>query len=208
MPLKQTQKVPLSHPYSEEILVVRTKILFQNIPIWSGIKKDIFDLFVSNIQKNAAFIPRAHAETNPAYKQIIPYMIFIFDHKIFVMQRKSTASEQRLANKFSIGIGGHVRQEDIVNNDIYQWAKREFEEEVDYKGSLKISNFGVLNDESTEVGKVHLGIVLILEGDSNQISIRDEHKSGMLLSIEECKALSPHMENWSQLVLQALELQF
>lgn len=205
MSLKQTQHQPLHQNYSEEILVVRRNILFQNNPAWNGINTTTFDTFVENIQRHAAYIPRAHAETNPAYKQIIPYMIFRFEQKIFVMQRKSTASEQRLANKYSLGIGGHIRQEDIIDNDIFSWAKREFEEEVSYNGSLKISKIGVLNDESTEVSKVHLGMVLLLEGDNENIQIKDEHKSGMLLTFTECKALYPLLENWSQMVLNFLE---
>lgn len=205
MPLKQTQKSLQPQYHNEEVLVVRNKLLFQEVPLWNGIKSHLFNQFAITIMQNAAFIPRAHAETNYFYKQVIPYMIFMFEHKIFVMQRKSTASEGRLANKYSLGIGGHIRQEDIVNNDIFAWAKREFEEEVDYKGTCKVSNLGVLNDESTEVSKVHLGMILLLEGDSDKISIRSEHKSGNLLTIAECKSLYPQMESWSQIVFDALE---
>ena len=204
MSLKQTQQFQHQN-YNEEILAVRRNILFKEIPIWQGIQKDVFDQFVTNIQNHAAFIPRAHAETNPAYKQIIPYMIFMYNQKLFVMQRKSSASEQRLASKYSLGIGGHIRQEDITNNDIFTWAKREFEEEVNYKGSLKIFKIGVLNDESTEVSKVHLGMILLLEGDNDQIQIKNEHKSGMMLTLTECQALYPLFESWSQTTLELLE---
>lgn len=205
MSLKQTQQQPFHQNYSEEILVVRRNILFKNMPAWQGVKQEVFDSFVENIQEHAAYIPRAHAETNEAYKQIIPYMIFTFEKKIFVMQRKSTASEQRLANKYSLGIGGHIRQEDIIDNDIFSWAKREFEEEVSYNGSLKISKLGVLNDDSTEVSKVHLGMVLLLQGDNENIQIKDEHKNGMLLTLSECKNLHPLLENWSKIALDVLD---
>lgn len=206
MSIKQAQQQPQHQHYNEEILVVRRNILFQTIPAWQGINPQVFGLFTTNIQQHATFMPRAHAETNPNYKQIIPYMLFMFDNKLFVMQRKSTASEQRLASKYSLGIGGHVRQEDITDNDIFAWANREFEEEVNYKGSLKISKIGVLNDESSEVGKVHLGMVLLLQGDNDQITIKDEHKSGVLLTIDECVALYSQMESWSQILLQSLDL--
>lgn len=206
MSLNQTQQRPLHQNYNEEILVVRRNILFQqNTPIWQGINKNVFNIFIDKIQNHAAYIPRSHAETNPAYKQIIPYMLFKHEQKIFVMQRKQDASEQRLANKYSLGIGGHVRQEDITDSDIFTWAKREFNEEVSYNGSLKISKIGVLNDESTEVNKVHLGMILLLEGDNNNIQIKNEHKSGMLLTISECKTLYPLFESWSQIVLDFIE---
>tara|TARA_Y100000588_G_scaffold394994_1_gene518943 strand:- start:604 stop:1209 length:606 start_codon:yes stop_codon:yes gene_type:complete len=201
--MKQTQQ-PTHQHHSEEILVVRRKVLFQDIPAWQGLQTNSFNDFVTNIEKNAAFMPRAHAETNPQYKQIIPYIIFTYNNKYFVMQRKSTASEQRLANKYSLGIGGHIRQEDITNNNIFDWAQREFEEEVSYTGSLKISQLGVLNDDTTEVGKVHLGMVLLAQGNNDNITIKDEHKSGTMLTLDECIALAPHMEMWSQLILKEL----
>lgn len=205
MPTKQTQQTQTNHKFNEEILVVRRDILFQTTPAWQGIKQEVFDNFVNQIETHATYMPRAHAETNQLYKQIIPYLIFKFEDKFFVMQRKSTASEQRLASKFSLGIGGHIRQEDIVNNNIFDWAQREFEEEVSYQGTLKISNLGVLNDDDSDVGKVHLGMVLLVEGDSDQISIKDEHKSGTLLTLEECLALQPNMEMWSQMILKKLQ---
>ncbi len=203
---KQTQLYSHHKQHTEEILAVRRTTLFQNVPVWQGIKQNIFDSFATTVQQHAAFIPRAHAETNPAYKQIIPYMVFRFEQKLFVMQRKNTISEQRLANKFSLGIGGHIRQQDIVNNDIFTWAQREFKEEVSYSGSLKVFKIGVLNDESTEVSKVHLGMILLLQGDNDQIFIKDEHKSGVLLTINECLALYSQMESWSQILLQSLDL--
>lgn len=191
------------HAYDEDILVINTKILFQNSPAWYGVNPDI-TTYTNLITTHGSFMPRAHAETNPNYKQIIPYIVFLFGDKIFVMQRKKTASEQRLAGKLSIGIGGHVRQEDITSNDITAWALREFQEEVTYTGLHTVQNLGVLNDDSSEVGKVHLGIILLFRGNSNQISINDEHKSGILLTRDECLALKPNMESWSQICLDFL----
>ncbi|MCX5923977.1 MAG: hypothetical protein NTZ68_00930 [Candidatus Dependentiae bacterium] len=190
---------------SEEILVIRRSALFEHIAPWYGINTQAFDACMQSIQNNITFIPRSHAETNPSYKQIIPYIIFIFDQKIFVMQRKATASEQRLASKYSLGIGGHVRQEDITDGDIFTWAQREFQEEVEYDGLQKMSKVGILNDDSSDVGKVHLGMVLLIKGNSELISIKDEHKSGMLLSLDECMALAPQMEAWSQICLEFIQ---
>lgn len=197
----QTQPVHLS----EEILVVKRSTLFAQQPPWNGINSQIFDACMSTIQQHCSFMPRSHAETNPIYKQIIPYVIFTVDQKIFVMQRKSTASEQRLAHKYSIGIGGHMRQEDLASNDIFGWALREFEEEINYSGSHEMSKIGILNDDTNDVGKVHLGMILLLKGNSSQISIKGEHKSGTLLTLTECKALYQHMESWSQACLNFVE---
>ena len=201
---KQPQQQSSFQSHDEDILVVSRNTLFKQTPAWNGVKKEVFDTFVDNIEQHATFISRASAETDESYKQVIPYLLFKFENKYFVMQRKSTASEQRLASKYSLGIGGHIRQEDITNKSIFDWAQREFEEEVNYTGSLQISKFGVLNDDSNAVGRVHLGMVILLEGESDQISIKDEHKSGTMLTLEECKKLHSSMETWSQLILNEL----
>lgn len=189
--------------YDEEILVIKCATLFATIPAWQGINSNI-EQIMNTITSASSFMPRSRAETNYAYKQIIPYMLFIFENKLFVMQRKSSASEQRLASKFSLGIGGHVRQEDISNHNIIDWANREFEEEVSYQGSKTIQVLGVLNDDSNDVGKVHLGLILLVHADSNKITINDEHKSGILLTRRECIALAPQMETWSQICFDFL----
>ncbi len=200
---QQQSNQPQHKNYDEEILVVRRNILFQHDFAWHGINSDI-SKFMPAITTQGCFMPRAHAETNEAFKQIIPYMIFMFEKKIFVMQRKSNASEQRLASKFSLGIGGHIRQEDISNNNIIDWATREFEEEVTYHGAKRFETIGILNDDSNAVGQVHLGLILLIHADSDQISINDEHKSGVLLTRDECIALMPQMESWSQICFQFL----
>ncbi len=205
MALKQIQSIPFQPQYHEDILVVKRNLLFQQTQAWQGLQKEPYDTFLRIIQQHAAFIPRTHAETDPTYKQIIPYMVFVYDKKIFVMKRKSTASEQRLSNKYSLGIGGHMRQEDIKNNDILFWGQREFHEEVTYHDRFNTIPLGILNDDSSEIGKVHLGIALLLQGNSCQIAIKDEHKSGVLLTLEQCYDLYPLFEPWSQMLLPALK---
>lgn len=188
----------------EQILVVKRSTLFPGENAWHGINNHDVASIVTTITENQEYIERAGAETNPAYKQIIPYMIFNFEDKYFVMQRKATASEQRLAGKLSLGIGGHMNEEDMHGKTIFDWAQREFEEEVSYTGNLKISTLGVLNDDTNDVGKVHLGLVLLLQGDNNHISIKSEHKSGVLLTKQECLEKIDQFESWSQLILPIL----
>ena len=126
-------------------------------------------------------------EEDPRYKQIIPYLLFKHQDQYFLMQRMATSSEQRLKNKYSLGIGGHMREQDMENGaTIFDWAQREFHEEIDYSGNFSIKTIGILNDDSNPVGQVHLGLVLLLEGDSSDIRVRSELKSGKLLSTQEC----------------------
>jgi predicted NUDIX family phosphoesterase len=121
------------------------------------------------------------------------------------MQRKKDASEQRLQSKYSLGIGGHMRYEDLQEGpDLFSWAKREFEEEVAYEGTIEIAPLGVLNDDSNDVGKVHLGLVLMVIGDSDKIKVKSELASGTLMNLSECLDHVPKMETWSQMVLMTL----
>ena len=188
----------------EQILVIKRSTLFPNENAWHGVNNNNVASIISTITENQEYIERSFAETNQSYKQIIPYMIFTFGDKYFVMQRKATASAQRLAGKLSLGIGGHMRQEDMTGKTIFDWAQREFEEEVSYFGALDMTILGTLNDDTNDVGKVHLGLVLLAQGKNDQIAIKDEHKSGTLLTKQECLEKFDQFEGWSQLILQIL----
>ena len=261
------KKIPTPQKHDEQILVVKRNYLFPQ-GIWQGLKPVDFDHYLHIIQCKQEFHPRSIMEHDPTYKQIIPYLIFENNNTYFLMQRQSTASETRLQNKYSLGIGGHIRQEDLKHsylsmsleqmknetdskyvkkhsspfaqsaqrrirhsfienesfdkdrsaeqgevyrrmennsNPIFNWAKREFHEEVNYDGNLEIEPLGILNDDSNNVGKVHLGFVLLLHGNSNQISVKSELKSGKLISLDECAKHQERMESWSQLVLAFLQ---
>ena len=204
---KQTQTVIDSSIPLENILVVPTKNLFFE-GVWQGLRgTDTIDLqaYMDVIQSQCLFLSRPEMEYNPTYKQIIPYLVFKYRDKYFLMQRASMASEARLRSKFSLGIGGHIREDDMQGSSIFDWARREFAEEVDYQGKLSVEMLGILNDDSNEVGKVHLGLVMILTGDSSHIKVKSELKSGELLSLAECAALECEMENWSKLVFAYLK---
>ncbi len=191
----------------ENILVVPTKSLFFE-GAWQGLRGvDHIDLFayMDVIQSCCLFLPRPAMEQDPSYKQIIPYLIFRHQERYFLMQRTAVATETRLRSKFSLGIGGHIREEDMQGTSIFEWAKREFIEEVDYNGELNVEMLGILNDDSNEVGKVHLGLVMLLDGNSDQIKVKSELRSGQLLSLLECSEYADNMENWSRLVFEFLK---
>lgn len=202
----QKQSMPSSIP-AEDILVVKRSVLFQNEPTWTGLRQVSMSEYLEIINKHKEFLPRAAMETDPMYKQIIPYLIFAYKNTYFLMQRKHNASEARLQNKFSLGIGGHIRQEDMINNSIIDWAQREFYEEVAYDGELTIEPLGILNDDSNDVGKVHIGFVFLLRGNTNAIQVKSELKQGMLCSLEELAAYADRMESWSQFVYTFLNKQ-
>jgi len=213
----QENKQNSSQKIDEHILVVRRSHLFSaDMQAWHGLKVVDFDRYLHIINHKKEFHPRSVMETNPAYKQIIPYLIFEHDSNYFLMQRKSDASEARLSNKLTLGIGGHIRQEDMSysakaskdkqENPLFAWATREFHEEVEYAGNLTVKPLGIINDDSNDVGKVHIGFAFLLSGDSSTINIKSELKNGTLVSLSECIAQRECMESWSQFVVDALRL--
>lgn len=190
----------------ENILVVPTDELFA-AGAWQGLRGvDEIDLshYLTIIQTQGQFLPRPAMEQDVRFKQVIPYLIFRHQERYFLMQRASKASEQRLRSKFSLGIGGHVREDDLNGSSIFDWARREFAEEVNYQGNLDVQVLGILNDDSNEVGRVHVGLVLLLTGDSSQIKIKSEWQSGGLATLAECMVLAGQFESWSYLVLEYL----
>ncbi len=188
----------------ESILVIKRDILFHDGNV-QGLKLTNIDSYRDLIQQHKEFLPRSLMETDYAYKQVIPYLIFTHENHYFLMQRHAKASETRLQNRFSLGIGGHIYQKDMLTNDIYAWAEREFHEEINYTHSLtKIEPIGILNDDSNDVGRVHVGLVLLLHGDSSTINIKSELASGKLVSLKECETHRPQLESWSSIVFDYL----
>ena len=120
------------------------------------------------------------------------------------MQRSGKASEARLQNKYSLGIGGHIRQDDIQGS-IVDWARREFAEEINYDGSFEVEALGLLNDERDSVGQVHTGFVFLLKGDSDAISVKSELAHGKLATLQECLQVYDAMESWSKMVFDYLK---
>ena len=188
----------------ESILVVQREDICTSA-LWTGYQKSDFSQELITIKNKAIFMPRDIAEESPKYKQIIPYLIFKYQDSYFLMQRKKSTTEQRLALKYTLGIGGHLREEDLAGVTIFDWALREFYEEVNYTGSMTTTALGIINDDATDVGKVHIGFAFLLEGNSPDISIKSELKSGNLVSLHDLKTIYyDSLETWSQIAYQLL----
>lgn len=203
MQITATNKDPNRSLHDELILVVKRTDLFPN-EAFQGLHDVDFQKIMYTVQEKKQFLPRSTMETDPTYKQIIPYLVYTHKNNYFLMQRHAKASETRLHSKFSFGIGGHIRQEDMQTDSIFDWARREFHEEVDYEGNLEFNTLGLLNDDSNEVGKVHIGLVLLLIGDTNEIRIKSELQSGTLISLNDAAVHYENMESWSQIVFDFL----
>ena len=113
-------------------------------------------------------------EQDPSFKQLIPYCIFRFEDQIFYYRRSKGTGEGRLHGKRSIGVGGHISSEDQAAASPYlQAMQREIAEEVFLESGYRQSCVGLLNDDESEVGKVHLGVVHIFDLDEPKVLPRE-----------------------------------
>jgi predicted NUDIX family phosphoesterase len=190
---------------AEEVLCVKREDIFPD-GAWHGFITEGLDRYREVVREHHLFMPRAEVEDDPAYQQIIPYVVFHHGDRYFLTHRLRASAERRLRRQYSLGIGGHINREDLQGGDpIQDGMRREWEEEVIYEGSFDAKLIGLLNDESAPVSKVHLGVVFLIEGDSPQISIRETEKlAGELLTLSEMRIFYLGMESWSQIVYDRL----
>ena len=167
--------------------------------------------FLAPARASGFFVERRWAETQPDFKQPIPYVAVTRGDQVLALTRLNTQGEARLHGKKSIGVGGHVNPCDAEGQgDILQAAcLRELGEELVLpEAPLPLRPLGLLNDDSTEVGSVHIGVVFRLDATGAEVSIRETSAmSGgfeTLSSLEESATRSePPFETWSSLLLRS-----
>lgn len=191
--------------FSEHVLCVKRNEIFPD-GAWHGFVSENLDRYQEVIRSQSFFMPRADVEEDPDYQQIIPYVVFRHTDQYLLTRRLKASSEKRLRQQYSLGVGGHINPGDLEAGDpIGDGLKREWEEEVDYPGSFDATLLGLINDDSSPVSKVHLGVVFLVEGDSPKIVIREADKlSGELLTLDEMRIYYLAMESWSQIVYDHL----
>jgi predicted NUDIX family phosphoesterase len=194
-------------PASEQVLCVKREDIFPD-GAWHGFVSEGLERHQAVIREHHVFMPRADVEDDPNYQQIIPYVVFRHDDRYFLTHRLRASSERRLRKQYSLGLGGHINPGDLEGGDpIQDGLKREWEEEVIYEGSFEAHLIGLLNDESSPVSKVHLGVVFLVDGDRPEIAIRETDKlAGELLTLNEMRIYYLGMESWSQMVYDRLTL--
>ena len=190
----------------EDVLVVPRELLFPDGE-WVGFREHGLDPLVERIRAGYRFRPRREVEVDPSQPQIIPYVVFRHDDRYFLTHRLRRSSERRLRHLYSLGVGGHINPEDVEGaaDPIDAGLRREWEEEVVYQGRVAYRLIGAINDASTEVGRVHLGLIYMLEGEHSGIRIREVDKlAGALLPLEAMRSYYLDMESWSQLIFDHL----
>lgn len=196
---------------ADENVLVFPRALFEQLGVFQGFSADVNRYLPVILEaKNNHFMPRAKAETDPGFKQVIPYVVITDGQNILHYVRGKKAGEQRLVAKGSVGIGGHINDEDhtlfAFGMQAFQEAvKREVCEELSIQGEFNAIPVGLINDDSTEVGSVHFGVIHVLRCQPGQVKKKEQVITQVeFVGIEELKAKRDQMETWSQLCLDNL----
>ena len=199
---------------TERVLVVPTEE-FRRIGYFQGFSTDVARYLEELFRpEHTSYRPRGEMESDPSFKQLIPYVIFRFVDeqgltRVFQCTRGKGQGERRLHAKRSIGIGGHICVDDEAsskNSAPYEEGmRRELAEEVVIQTPYRARLVGMINDDLTPVGSVHLGVVHIFDVERPDVQPRETEilDAGFRLA-DELLTQVEQFESWSQICLQAL----
>lgn len=201
----------MSLVHTEQVLVVPTE-LFHRIGHFQGFSAEV-DRYLSGLlsPEHTSYRPRGEMERDPSFKQLIPYVIFRHtdgagQQRLFQYTRGTGQGEQRLHKKRSVGIGGHISADDAAEVNPYdEGMRRELAEEIILDTPYQQRCVGLINDDETEVGKVHLGVVHLF--DVEQPHVRPREPEIIDAGFEPVAALLGNLtgfESWSRICLEAL----
>jgi predicted NUDIX family phosphoesterase len=190
---------------NENVLVVPTHKI---APFLTGVFSSTnLEQALEFILGNHSFRSRALVEEDPSFKQIIPYVLIQHKDEFLLTQRTNRQTESRLHGKYSIGIGGHINdleKPEATEDVIRAGLERELNEEVELRGkrvSLRLA--GIISDDSTPVGSVHLGLVFVLHTDSPAFTVREtELMTAQWAPLETLREKFALMESWSQIAFE------
>lgn len=193
------------------VLVVR-RALLEKLGMFHGLNFEV-DRYLPALlsRENNFFMRRPLAEQDPEFKQIIPYVLLTHGGRVLHYVRGKKAGEQRLVSKGSVGIGGHMNDSDeglfALDMDAYlEGVRREVCEELNVGSAFKNRIVALLNDDTTEVGRVHLGVVHVFELETDDVQKRESMITNLaFFNKEELLAQRDAMETWSQICVDALD---
>lgn len=197
----------------EEVLVIPARLL-DELGAFSGFQSNVERYLPSILDRqNQSFRPRSLVEDDPSFKQLIPYVILECSDanqtQLFQYTRGGGQGEKRLHAKKSLGIGGHISIEDATGSTGADWyqtgMQRELDEEVKIECGGQQRIVGLIYDDSSEVGRVHLGVVHIMQLGSCKVAPAEEDlvDSGFV-KIDDIKGHFDQLETWSQLCIKHL----
>jgi len=161
------------------------------------------------LRRAIQFAPRPELEEEPSRKQLIPYVLVRAPggSEFLTMRRRSAQSEQRLHHKISIGAGGHITES--IDTDapdaLRSGMRRELHEELSVPDGTDVEYRGLLNDDSSDVGRVHLGLVFTARPPSRDVTVVETEKmAGEWRDLDGLEDDREQLESWSRLLLDPI----
>jgi predicted NUDIX family phosphoesterase len=197
----------VSDKSSERVLVVPTAV-FHEAGLFQGFNSRA-DHYLPQLllPRHLSYRPRSEVETDPSFKQLIPYVVLRHRDAVFHYTRGKAGTEARLRALRSIGVGGHISADDatLFDNPYREALFREVAEEVRLESAYQERCIGLINDDSTPVGAVHLGIVHVFDLDEPKVQRREQvlTRAGFA-PLAELRGQRAEFETWSQFVLDVL----
>jgi predicted NUDIX family phosphoesterase len=198
----------------EQILVAPRTEIYENEKLtFQGVNSDkkMLKQIVNNIANTFSVMRRGDAEENPDFKQPIPYCVIKRGNQVYVYERLQGGGETRLHSLLSLGVGGHMNK--FETDDFYEQLsvnlERELNEELIIDGErLSLETIGLINDDENEVGKVHIGLLVIAELEENaNVSVREtDQLKGEWINIQDLPYADTYerLESWSKFVSDIL----
>ena len=189
---------------AERVLVIPSAV-FHAAGLFQGFCSDV-DRYLPRIldRPYLSYRPRSEVEDDPGFKQIIPYVVLRWSGQVFHYTRGKAGTETRLQALRSLGVGGHISEADTgLFEDPYRVGMlREVNEEIEFETDYEERCIGLINDDSTPVGQVHLGIVHIFDLTAPHVRRREQAltRSGFV-SIGELASQRDQYETWSQFLI-------
>ena len=196
---------------AEERVLCFERRLFEELGVFQGLSLAIEKyLPVVTSSSNTLYLNRSDAEQDKRYKQLIPYVLVICHGRILRYRRGRGGQETRLHGLYSVGIGGHISEEDhglfSTGLGYQEGMRRELMEEVAID-EVKETAVAVINDDSTDVGYVHFGVVHVLHVANENVAGR---RSGIVapefIPIVAAVKDPSGYESWSRFCLEHLNV--
>jgi predicted NUDIX family phosphoesterase len=185
----------------EQVLVVPRAALVAGEG-WTGVRRGDLAAALAVVGRDGFFVRRGDAEEDPTRKQVIPYLVLRDGERWFLMRRTRGGGDARLHELWSIGVGGHLNPGD---GDVAGGLRREWAEELVADFEPDFAPVGLLNDDTTPVGEVHVGFVYVADAGGRPVAIRETDKlSGAFATTDEVRAVRDALETWSRLAFDAL----
>jgi predicted NUDIX family phosphoesterase len=197
---------------SDEMILVIPRAAFDSLGSFQGLSFEV-DRYLHSFlaPPTPRFMRRADAEVDPGFKQIIPYAVFTHAGRVLSYVRGGKGGEKRLTAKRSIGIGGHMNESDAGGGafdfEAYQQAlQRELSEELHIGTRYTQRPVALLNDDTTEVGRVHLGVVHVFECEGDDIRSAEDALMDLRFTCPDELARERNaLETWSQICVDSLD---